>query len=311
MDVNTNTVHEARWLTLRRRIGIVGGPVRLRLLGLFADDVRAKGAVIAQTRAEQGEIVGYMDAAAILGVIFGAWLALEPTNPAWPGRDRVFVTCREDLLHCCAALSALGFFRVEEVDGFLSRLERDGGNAVIPGIEAPGARQEDIPDLIWESAVESARSKRRWREAMGKDGDTSWAEPRWRDSPAAWRTSAVVNAADPVADMCRVLPARGGEAVAGLAVFVKTPRVDAPDLEERWRDAGWEAAVVNRSDSLGAYDCLAAATMDKPFALILATGRGASARVSARLQVRSGEPELLGEMSDEQFGAIMGESLNF
>lgn len=311
MDSIDNITHEARWLTLRRRVGTASGPDRLRLLGRFADDIRAMSAVIAQTHSDREEFAGTMEVATAQSAILGAWMALDPANPTWPGRDRLFVTSREDLVDCCAALSALGFFRPETVGDMLSRLETDGRDAVIPGIESPGAPPEEIPDRVWESAVESARSKRRWRDFMGVGRGKDWAEPWWRESPAVWRTCALVNAGDPVTDQCRALLSRGGEAIAGLAVFVKASRTEAPALAESWREAGWEAVVVNRSDCLGAYENLVAAAMDKPFALILAIGRSAmSSRISARMKAKRDEPQLLGEMSDEQFSAIMGESLN-
>lgn len=300
-----------RWQKMREDIKLASGTKRLELLRYFGVQIRALiPSVVRAATVEPEDIARAMEIASMQGAVIGAWLSLDPANPDWPGRDRLFVIRHEDRINACAVLAALGFFPADTVAELVERVDTEGRRAVVPGIEAPGAPAEEIPDLMWESAVESARDKRRWRERLA-DTDLSWADPAWRDSPATWRTCGVFDAADPVAEKCRDLPLRGGETPAGLVALVKVPHVDAAAHADTWRAHGWETAIVNRSDYLGIYALLENAPLDKPLAVMLGLGKAATPRHISRTTIRRKESGLLGEMSDEQFSEIMGESLKF
>jgi cob(I)alamin adenosyltransferase len=199
------------------------------------------------------------------------------------------------------------------VAGVVEQVDTEGRKALIPGLESPGVPAGEIPALLWESAVESARSKKRWRDqCVGAGaGNALWADASWRDSPAVWRSCALFDAADPVTEECRALLSKGGEEIpAGLVAIVKTPRGEAEDLSQRWMESGWTVVTVSRDDSIGLYETLTEADMSKPLAVVLTIGAAVSARLHvSRTAIRRREEGLLGEMSDDQFSEVMGEFL--
>ncbi len=300
-----------RWQQMRKRIRQASGTERLKLLRYFGDQIRALMPSMARAATvEPEDIARAMEVASTQGAVIGAWLSMDPANPTWPGRDRLFIVRHEELINTCAALAALGFFPPAKVVDLVERVDEEGRRAFVPGIESPGVPAEEIPDLMWESAVESARNKRRWRERLSAK-DLAWADPAWRDSPATWRTCGLFDAADAVTVKCRDLTMRDGERPAGLVLLLKVPRSDITAYADEWASRGWETAIVNRNDCLSLYELLVSASMDKPLAVMMAVGQTATTPHISRTAIRRKESGLLGEMSDEQFNEIMGESLNF
>lgn len=327
-----NPARARTWLRLRDAIRKTAAAAdRKTMLHRFGEEIRTlMPTVMKDAKIDLDELARANEAATAQGVLIGAWLQLDPINPGWPGRDRLFVIRREDLINICAILATFGFFPPSQVAGILGEVDAEGRAAAIPGLEVPGCPASEIPGLLWESAVESAKSKKRWREqccAPAPDGATpdaaaapavsaaSWADPVWRDSPAVWRSCAIFDAADPVTEECMALPGKAGEpsalspAPAGLVALVKVPRGEAADLAERWARSGWETTIVNRDDTVGLYDALVAADMAKPFAVMLTIGSVSARFHVSRTAVRRQEEGLLGEMSDDQFSRVMGEFL--
>lgn len=306
---NQNVGVVRRWFTLREKIRAAGsGPDRHRLLRLFGDEIRSIMPLVSRVpTVQRDDINRALEVATAHGAVLGAWLLMDPFNPDWPGRDRLFAFRREDLINSCALLSALGFFPKEDVARLVERVENEGRRAAVPGLEAPGAPSEEIPNLLWESALESARSKRRWRE--GLSGDVEWVDRAWLDSPAAWRSCGMFDVADPATDECRELPLRPGEEPAGLVALVKVGRNTAARVAESWSLCGWTAEVVNRNDCLNLYEILAVADMAKPLAIMLALSSAPGQPHISRTVIRRREEGLLGEMPDNQFNQLMGERL--
>ncbi|MDR1744347.1 MAG: hypothetical protein LBS30_01175 [Planctomycetota bacterium] len=307
MMKNIRNVGRARsWLRLRDAIrGTVNQPDRENLLRRFGEEIRAlMPMTVKASPLERDSIARAHEVAVAQGVLIGAWLQLDPLNPTWPGRDRLYVIRREDLVNSCSVLSTLGFFPPEQVADIVDRVDAEGRRAAIPGLESPGVPAGEIPGMLWESAVESARSKKRWRAQCGDHA--AWADPSWRDSPAVWRSCAIVDVADPVAEQCRALPGNGGETPAGLVAVVTVARTDAESLADKWLKSGWVTTVVNRNDSLGLYNALTGADMGRPFAVMLALGSMSVRLHISRTALRRREAGLLGEMSDEQFNEVMG-----
>ncbi len=299
-----------RWLRLRNRIrGADTSQERQRLLRRFGEEIRRLTPTLAKkaSTVEREDITRADEVAAAHGVVIGAWLQLDPRNPEWPGRDRLFVIRREDLINTCSALSTFGFFPVDLAAALVERVDTEGRKAVVPGLEAPGFPAEEIPELLWESALESGRGKRVWRERVGEDAE--WVETSWRDMPAVWRSVAIFDAADPVTEQCRVLPGREGDKPAGLVALVKVGHVEAQEMSDSWTAAGWRTAVVGRYDSLGLYEALTSADMGIPFAVMLATTSASTRLHISKTALRRRESGLLGEMSDAQFNDLMGEFL--
>lgn len=301
------------WLRLRDAIRSAEKDADRRvLLRHFGEEIRVlMPSVVKAAMIESDEIARANEVASAQGVLVGAWLQLDPMNPTWPGRDRLYVIRREDLVNACAVLSTLGFFPADQVAGFVGQVDAEGRKAMIPGIEAPGVPAGEVPGLLRESAVESARSKKRWRDQCVRIGaeNASWADASWRDSPAVWRSCALFDAADPVTEECRALPGAGEEAPAGLVAIVKTPRGDADGLADRWTESGWTTAILSRDDSVGLYESLTGADMSKPFAVMLTIGSPSARMHVSRTAIRRREEGLLGEMSDDQFNDVMEEFL--
>lgn len=299
-----------RWRVVRRKIRTADPDERYKLLRYFGNEIRVLTPLAAQESAEVWDINAATEIMSGQGTLIGGCWQADPANPSWPGRDRLFLGGREDLLSACCCLSLLGFFPHEQVAPIVDSALAAGSTAVVPGIEAPGAATEEIALLAWESAIESGRSKRRWRDYLGTEAGKEWAASAWREPPAVWRTFVMIDSLSPAARDLREFPVRGGEPPAGFVAILTVQRSDAASLATDWRTAGWDTTVVSRSDCLGLYDALASAHDGNPTAIMLAIGQTSSS-LSSRTTRRTKEPTLLGELSDEQFHAIMGESIQF
>lgn len=298
-----------RWQKIRRKIRSASGHERYRLLRRFGDEIRAISPLVAKASAQSWDMAAALELSTMQGVVIGGWAEMSPANPDWPGRDRIFLTRKEDLVTTCAILSTLGFFPSDQAAALLDQAEADGRDAVIPGIECPGARPAETMAMAWESAVESGRSKRRWRDRFAKQ-NPKWAEPWWRESPAAWRTCVAADAGTPHAELLRDFPLRGGERPAGFVALLMAPRNEADALAEQWARSGWETETINRTDCVTLYHTLIRTPGAKPLAVFLATAQPGSQNMT-RIRLRRKEAELLAELSDDQFNALMGETLRF
>jgi transketolase len=314
-----NIAAAKRWQARRQRIRAASGSAKLRLLRAFGDELRAlpppAGRAPAFASVSPGD-------ASLFTALVGAWLSLDPSNPEWPGRDRLYLTSREDLAAACAALSLCGFFPPEKLPDIASHIDASGRNASVPGLEAPGVPSGEIPQLLWESATASVRDKKRWREMFGAGGagHGAWLAPGWRGAAETWRSCVVLDAEDGIASACRDLARRRDEPAAGLVALVKAPEISAPDLIEVWADAGWRAVLVSGGDPLQLHDVLTGAKLDAPLAVVLSIAGRMPMQLSevvasvprppaAKVLARRRASELLGELPDEQFSALFDESL--
>lgn len=295
-----NIVKARQWQEKRRRIRSASGAVKLRLLQSFGDEIRALPPVPAASAPEP---------VSLFNAVLGAWLNIDPANPDWPGRDRLFVVPRADLVNACALLAVCGFFAPEKLPDLVESIGSFGLNTTVPGLESPGIAVEEIPRLLWESAVASGRDKRRWREASGSFGHDDWFSSAWRDAPESWRTCVVLDSETSVAAACRELAGRREDQAVGLVALVNAPEACAAAVVADWESSGWRAVMVGARDSMRLHGILAEATLEQPLAVVLsvaAAGAGGSAKAVER---RVGGAELLGEMSDEAFTALFDESL--
>ena len=306
-----NIVNIRRWQERRRRIQALSGPERRRILQCFSDDIRALLPAVARaTTVGDDDIDRAMKTIDIYSVVIGAWLALDPTNTDWPGRDRLFVSRRDDLICACSALSSFGFFPAGQMPDLVEEAELHGSLTIIPGLEQPGVPGAEIPELVWESAQESARNKRRWRDHMEKISQSAWVDSHWAAAPESWRTCIVLDSTDPITLTCRNLPVCGGDAPAGLLALIKAPDNLADTIAEDWWNSGWDAMTLKHNDPAQLYEVLATTHLHRPLAIVLTmdNAAGTTPYISKTFTLRR-ESGLLGEMSDEQFNAIIGQSL--
>ncbi len=300
----------ARWKALRQKLKHRGDGEQRQLLRSLGEEIRAFVPVVAKISIRDWDSIACQEMAMPLGIVIGAWLNAEPANPAWPGRDRLFLARSCDLVAACSALALAGFFPPGQAAELLDRtLAATGDTVEIPGLEAIPEDAAVLLKLARDSAVESGRSKRRWRDIFADGSAAAWADPAWQKSPAVWRTCLVAEADAEGMEEFRDVAGRGGDAPAGLAALLIAERDLASGQAEEWRAAGWEAMVIDKSDCLGLYRALAAPAGDSPLAVLLDIGR-AAVTPSGRFAGRVGAEKLLGELSDEQFNAIMGESLS-
>lgn len=299
-----------RWRTTRNLVLRATASDRDRLLHQFGDEIRALAPLAARGSSKDWDIGACLELATALGVILGAWMTAEPANPEWPGRDRIFLARSADTLAAGAALSTFGFFQPEYAAKLVDAAVNGDKNA-IPGLESVCAPTRELATEAWESGLESAWSKRRWRQHFGPGAGLDWANPEWRDAPGVWRTCIVFEHQDEAAPLCRALPEQDGECPAGLSAVIVAPQNESVPLAQQWRDSGWESMVVDRSDGPGLYNVLTAPASDKPRAIILAIGQATSLGTSATTFRLARQGTLLGELSDDQFNAIMDSTLSF
>lgn len=301
-----------QWRAMRGQIRTAGEADRYRLLLRFGDEMRLLAPMAAKASAIDWDVNVSLEFAAAVGTLVGGCLNAWPGNPFWIGRDRLYVCRRNDLLVLGCGLSLLGFFPTDKVADFVDDALAEGSQAALPGLEPGVTPATDLPRHAWESALESERSKRRWAEAleMGSGANPEWADRDWLRSPGVWRTYILLEATAPEAFVCRDLPLQEPGVPSSLVALAYAPRNEASRLAEEWRAAGWETVVVSRSDCLGLYQTLTAPSSGKPLAVMLAAGQ-AQGPSSSLTSMRRKDSQLLGEMSDEQFSSLVGESLQF
>jgi transketolase len=74
-----------------------------------------------------------------LAVLYGRVLRVDPSDPAWPERDRFILSKGHGPVAYYAILAHLGFFPVEWLDDFMDwggRLGSHPDRALVPGVEA-------------------------------------------------------------------------------------------------------------------------------------------------------------------------------
>jgi transketolase len=96
-------------------------------------------AVRALDKGERGHIGSTMSLIEILRVLYDDVLRIRPSEPAWPGRDRMILSKGHGCIALYVILADKGFFPVETLDTFCHRNSILGGHpeaAKIPGVEA-------------------------------------------------------------------------------------------------------------------------------------------------------------------------------
>lgn len=87
----------------------------------------------------QGYVQQGLGAADIFTSLYFAEAAVDPSNPAWPDRDRVFLTTAHNTAIFYAALAERGFFPVEDLKNYVtdgSALEINSSERMGPFVEA-------------------------------------------------------------------------------------------------------------------------------------------------------------------------------
>lgn len=239
---------------------------RLELLRHIARDVRVS-ILDMIGRAKLGHVGGDFSVADILTTLFFGVLRLDPTNPAWPERDR-FILSKG---HCSAALYAVlaqrGFIPVAELASFMAPLARLGGHPSrkIPGVEAnTGPLGHGLPIGVG-CGIAARLSKANWRTFVVLGDGELQEGSNWEAAMAAGHRA--LSGLTAIVDRNRLQQGAGTE---------ETNRLEP--LADKWRSFGWDVAEVDGHDLGELYAILSAPPGSRPRCVIARTqkGRGAS-----------------------------------
>lgn len=277
---------------------------RGKLLATLVRDISSSIPLAANASRQEWDVNACLEIAPALSVIIGAWMDAEPVNPEWPCRDRLFLTRRNDVLTAGSALAFMGFF---EPDTLVQKIDAPVGapGASIPGLEPFRPTPTETVTAAWLSAVDSTRSKRYWFEAFATAEETPWADREWEEFGGVWKTCILLDhTAGEALETLRTMPEKqDAQNINGLVALVAIPKTaGVTEFMERWRSAGWDAQTVTASDS--AYLCEILKPYESmPRVVALTTDPGQS--MAAGQQSTGETSQLLGELSDDQFNALM------
>lgn len=112
-------------------------PERLAELELHANDVRV-GIIRSLVAAGSGHSGGSLDMADIFTALYFHLMRHDPTNPAWPDRDRLLLSCGHIAPVRYSAMAYAGYFPVDELltlRKFGTRLQGHPERVSLPGLE--------------------------------------------------------------------------------------------------------------------------------------------------------------------------------
>ena len=109
----------------------------IKEIELKANDIR-KDIISMLLEAQSGHTAGPLGMADVFAALYFNILKHDPKNPAWPGRDRMVLSCGHICPVLYAALAESGYFPKEELMTLRklgSRLQGHPHNLDLPGIE--------------------------------------------------------------------------------------------------------------------------------------------------------------------------------
>ena len=88
-----------------------------KVMNLAADNIRILAASMVE-KAKSGHPGGAMGGADFINVLYSEYLQYDPENPAWEGRDRLFLDPGHMSPMLYAQLALTGKFTIEELKNF-------------------------------------------------------------------------------------------------------------------------------------------------------------------------------------------------
>ena len=217
-----------------------------------------------------GHIGGDLSATDILTALyFGGVLRVDPENPAWPDRDRFFLSKG----HCAGVfyttLAEAGFFPEEELNTFLQPLSRLNGhpNRDVPGVEAnTGALGHGMPIAVG-AALAAKMDDALWRSfVLTGDGELQEGS-NWEAAMSAAQFG--LDNLTLIVDRNRIQMGDWTERIVGLE-----------PLADKWRAFGWSVREIGGHDYGDLLDALNGIPFElgKPNCVLAHThkGRGVS-----------------------------------
>jgi len=259
----TDEVAAAAWRERRGQFDAATTEQRVAALGAISTRIRRHILETIDT-AGLGHVGGDMSVTDILVALFNGVLRIDPTQPAWPERDR-FILSKG---HCAAALYATladcGFFpadRLRHFAGNLSPLNGHPNRRKIPGVETnTGPLGHGLPVAVGiATAAQLSRQGLRTFVVLG-DGElqegSNWEAAMYAAQRRLGGLTAIV-------DRNRL------QQGAGVA--------DTNDLEplpDKWRAFGWEVHVIDGHSHAELLATLSAPAGERPRAVIANTIKG-------------------------------------
>jgi transketolase len=186
----------------------------------------------------RGHVGPSMSLVEILRVLYDDYLRVRPSDPSWPGRDRLVLSKGHGCLALYAILADKGFFPVQELTRFCAQDSMLGGHPErgrVPGVEAStGALGHGLPIAV--GLAIAARMRGRGARVVAVTGDGELNEG------AIWEAA--------------LIAAKHG--LDDLSVFVDYNKMQCygdvasvagiEPLIDKWRAFGFAAAEVDGHD---------------------------------------------------------------
>ena len=253
----------ARWLQRRQQFSAADASTRAALLASAARGVRAD--VVRTIRcAGLGHVGGDLSVTDILVTLFEAVLQIDPSQPAWPARDR-FILSKG---HCAAALYATlascGFFSRERLAHFaapLSPLNGHPNRQKIPGVETnTGPLGHGLPVAVG-CASASKLAGANWRTFVVLGDGELQEGSNWEAAMCASHRKLDTLVA--VIDRNRL---QQGASTADTN--------ELEPLADKWRAFGWDVQSIDGHDPAALLDAFTTPHPGRPRAVIANTVKG-------------------------------------
>jgi len=253
----------ARLAALRDQVQAAEPQERGRLLRELATDVRAS-VLRMISRAKLGHVGGDLSVTDILTTLFFGVLRVDPSDPAWPERDR-FILSKG---HCAGALYSVlakaGFFEEALLERFMAPLSPLNGHPnrnKVPGVETnTGPLGHGLPVGVGCAiAARLAGSPRRVFVVLG-DGELQEGS-NWEAAMAAGHRQ--------LGMLTAVVDRNGLQQGARTEA---TNRLEP--LADKWRAFGWEVVELDGHDHAALYQVFTRPPGDRPRCVVARTVKG-------------------------------------
>ena len=230
-----------------------------------ANHIRARSLRMVR-RAGMGHPGGDLSAADILTVLYFGVLRVDPSNPAWPERDRFILSKGHSSGALYATLAAAGFFPPEDLDTYMQPLSALNGHPdrnKVPGVEAnTGPLGHGLP-IATGAALAAKMGRAAWRTyVLTGDGELQEGS-NWEAAMAAAQYG--------LDNLTLIIDRNGlqqGDATE------RTVRLEP--LADKWRAFGWAVEDVDGHDHAALLSVFQRLPFDagKPSCIIAHTHKG-------------------------------------
>jgi transketolase len=189
-------------------------------------------------RAKASHVGTSLSMADLLAVLYGGVLRVDPSNLAWPGRDRFVLSKGHGCAGLYAVLAERGFFPIARLAEFYqdgSRLAGHVTRAGVPGVEVSTGALGHGLSIACGMALASQRDRRRFRVfALLSDGEC--------DEGATWE-AALLAAHHRLDGLVAIVDYNKIQSLGAVKDVL-----DLEPLAAKWRAFGWAALEIDGHD---------------------------------------------------------------